>query len=71
MKILVGYDGSKAAENALEVARTHATTFDAEIIIATSLEQGPNLQKEDIETDEEDEKDVSAEPACSTSECSE
>jgi len=49
MKILVGYDGSKAAENALEVARTHATTFDAEVIIVTSLEQGPNLQKEDIE----------------------
>ena len=49
MKILVGYDGSKAAEDALKLAKTHAVAFKAKIIIATALEQGPNLQKEDID----------------------
>jgi len=49
MKILVGYDGSRAAEDALKLAKIHALAFDAEIIIATALEQSPNLQKEDID----------------------
>lgn len=49
MKILVGYDGSKAAEDALNIAIIHANAFNAEVIIATSLEQGPNLEKQEIE----------------------
>ncbi len=49
MKILVGYDGSAAAENALNVAITHARAFDAKVIIARSMKQEPNLRKEDIE----------------------
>jgi nucleotide-binding universal stress UspA family protein len=53
MKILVGYDGSRAAEKALELAQHHANAFSAEIYLLTSLEQGPTLQKDDIEKAED------------------
>jgi nucleotide-binding universal stress UspA family protein len=49
MKILVGYDGSRVAEDALKLAREHARAFGAEVHIVTSLRQGRELQKEDIE----------------------
>jgi nucleotide-binding universal stress UspA family protein len=49
MKILVGYDGSRVAEDALKLAREHARVFKAEIHLLRSLQQGPDLQKEDIE----------------------
>ena len=48
MKILVGYDGSKVAEEAVEMARKHARAFNADIYIVTSLEQSHDLSKEDI-----------------------
>jgi nucleotide-binding universal stress UspA family protein len=49
MKILVGYDGSRVAEDALKLAHEHARVFNADIHLFTSLQQGPELQKEDIE----------------------
>jgi nucleotide-binding universal stress UspA family protein len=49
MKILVGYDGSKVAEDALKLAQKHARVFEADIHLLTSLQQGPELQKDDIE----------------------
>jgi nucleotide-binding universal stress UspA family protein len=49
MKILVGYDGSKVAEEAVDRARKHAKAFNADIYIVTSLEQSHDLAKEDIE----------------------
>ncbi len=49
MKILVGYDGSKVAEDALKMAQKHANAFKGDIFIVTSLEQGHTLQKEDID----------------------
>ena len=49
MKILVGYDGSKVAEDALKLAREHASVFQAEIHLYRSLRQNSGLQKEDIE----------------------
>jgi len=49
MKILVGYDGSKAAEDALALAQKHAKFFNAELNIMTSLLQSPTLSKADIE----------------------
>jgi len=49
MKILVGYEESKVAEAAVRLALKHAQAFGAEIIIVTSLEQGPALKKEDID----------------------
>jgi len=49
MKILVGYDGSRVAEDVLKLAQKHAVAFKAEVYIVTSLEQGPSLKKEDID----------------------
>jgi len=49
MKILVGYDGSKVAEDAMKLAQKHARVFNADIYLLTSLKQGHELQKEDIE----------------------
>jgi nucleotide-binding universal stress UspA family protein len=49
MKILVGYDGSRVAEDTLKLAQEHARVFKADIHLLTSLQQGPELQKEDIE----------------------
>ena len=49
MKILVGYDESKSAENALKLAQKHAKAFNADIYIVTSLEQSPTPKKDDID----------------------
>ncbi len=49
MKILVGYDGSKVAEDALKMAQKHATAVKGVIFIVTSLEQSHTLQKGDID----------------------
>lgn len=49
MKILVGYDGSKVADDVIKLAHKHALAFKAEVHIVTSLEQGPGLKKEDID----------------------
>lgn len=49
MKILVGYDRSKASENALKHAQRHGQAFGAEVHVVTSLEQGAALKKEDID----------------------
>ena len=44
MKILVGYEESKVAEEALKVALRHARVFKAEVFIVTVLEQSRQLQ---------------------------
>ena len=49
MKILVAYDGSNVSEDAVKVAHKHGLAFKADIHIITSLEQGPNLKKENID----------------------
>ena len=49
MKILVGYDGSHRSENALALALDHAKTLKAVVVMVTSLQQSPVLQKIDIE----------------------
>ena len=49
MKILVGYDGSHRSENALALALDHAKTLKAVVVMVTSLQQSPALQKIDIE----------------------
>jgi nucleotide-binding universal stress UspA family protein len=42
MKILVGYDGSNAAMDALKLAAKHAKAFNAQVEVATSLPGGDN-----------------------------
>ena len=49
MKILVGYDGSKVADDVIKLAHLHAKAFKADVYIVTSLEQDPALKKEDID----------------------
>lgn len=49
MKILVGYDELDVDKKALALSQKYATAFKADILIMTSLEQGPTLQKDDIE----------------------
>ena len=49
MKILVGYEESRVADAALNLALKHARAFGADIFIVTSLEQSPALKKEDID----------------------
>ena len=49
MKIMVAYDGSKVSEDAVKLAHKHGQAFNADIYIITSLEQGPDLKKEDID----------------------
>jgi nucleotide-binding universal stress UspA family protein len=53
MKILVGYEESKVAEEALKVALQQARAFNADLFIVTVLEQSRELQKEDIEAAED------------------
>jgi len=40
MKILVGFDGSNSAKDALTLAKKHAAAFSAEVIVVTSLTGG-------------------------------
>jgi nucleotide-binding universal stress UspA family protein len=49
MKILVGYDGSKVAEDAVKLAQKHGHAFKADIYIVNSMEQSPTLKKGDID----------------------
>ena len=49
MKILVGYEESRVADAALNLALKHARAFGADIFIVTSLEQSHELQIDDIE----------------------
>jgi len=48
MKILVGYDGSDAAKEALNVAKKHAKAFNGKIYILTSLVGGTGERAKDI-----------------------
>ncbi len=49
MKIIVGYDGSNSAKEALNLAKTHAKVFDASLDVITSMEKGTEGQREQIE----------------------
>jgi nucleotide-binding universal stress UspA family protein len=49
MKILVGYDGTNAAKEALNLAKEHAKAFGGTVNIVTSMEKGTESQREEIE----------------------
>ena len=49
MKILVGYDGSNSAKDALTLAKKHAVAFDGEVIIVSSLTGGSVTHAVDVE----------------------
>ena len=49
MKILVGYDGSNSAKEAVTLAKKHAAAFNAEVIIITSLTGGSVTHAVEVE----------------------
>ena len=54
MKILVGYDGSNSAKDALALAKKHAAAFDAKVIIVSSLTGGSATHAVEVEHTTED-----------------
>jgi nucleotide-binding universal stress UspA family protein len=53
MKIMVGYDGSKASMRAMELAISHAKAFDGQIVAVASMDRGTENELEDINVLEE------------------
>ena len=49
MNILVGYDGSNSAKDALALAKKHAAAFDAKVIIVASLTGGSVTHAVEVE----------------------
>lgn len=58
MKIMVGYDGSFVAQDALSLAMKHAKVFGAHIDVVTSMIKGTEHQMEDIQKAEQDLKEI-------------
>ena len=54
MKILVGFDGSNSAKDALALAKKHAAAFDAEVTVVTSLTGGSVTHAVEVEHATED-----------------
>jgi nucleotide-binding universal stress UspA family protein len=52
MKILVGFDGSKASIAALKLAAEHAQALDAQLLLVKSMVGGPEVPKKDFENTE-------------------
>ena len=52
MKILVGYDGSNSAKEALNLAKIHAKAFGASVSVVTSMAKGTEGQREEINQSE-------------------
>ena len=49
MKIMVGFDGSKVSEAAVELAAERAPAFGAQIFLVHSMVGGPDVPKRDFE----------------------
>ncbi len=49
MKILVGYDGTNSAKEALNLAKSHAKSFGASIQVVTSMQKGTASERQEIE----------------------
>jgi nucleotide-binding universal stress UspA family protein len=49
VNILVAYDGSKAADNALKLAGRYAGAFGAKVHIVTSMKGGHEVPRDDFE----------------------
>lgn len=71
MKILVGYDGSNSAKDALRLVLSHASRLGASVTVATSMVQGRESDRSEIEKAESglkwaEEKAQEAGVACTT-----
>ncbi len=49
---MVGFDGSKVSEAAIELAAKHAQTFGAQIFLVQSMVGGPEVPKRDFQNNE-------------------
>ena len=49
MKILVGYDGTNSAKEALNLAKSHAKAFGASVDVVTSMQKGTESGRKFIE----------------------
>jgi nucleotide-binding universal stress UspA family protein len=49
MKVLVGYDGSNVAREAMSTAEKHAVAFNGEILLVHSMVGGPGVLREEFE----------------------
>jgi nucleotide-binding universal stress UspA family protein len=49
MKILVGYDGTNSAKEALNLAKSHAKVFGASVEVVTSMQKGTESGRKFIE----------------------
>lgn len=49
MKIVVGYDGTNSAKEALNLAKVHAKAFNASVDVVTSMQKGTESEREEIE----------------------
>jgi nucleotide-binding universal stress UspA family protein len=49
MKILVGYDGTNSAKEALNLAKAHAKGFGASVEVITSMQRGTESERKAIE----------------------
>jgi nucleotide-binding universal stress UspA family protein len=54
MNILVGYDGSNSAKDALTLAKKHAGAFAGKVTVATSLTGGSATHAQEVEQATED-----------------
>lgn len=54
MKIMVGYDQSNVAKEALKQAKKHAKAFDAQVYVVRSLAQSREMKLEDIQKAEQE-----------------
>ncbi len=52
MRIVVGYDGSNSAKEALQVAKKYAKAFKGSVDVVTSMEKGTEDRQADIESAE-------------------
>jgi len=49
MKLVVGYDGTNSAKEALNLAKSHAKVFGASVEVVTSMQKGTESERKDIE----------------------
>jgi len=54
MKILVGYDGSQCARDALKLAAEHARAFKAQVVVAATVDTASITYEADVNNAKED-----------------
>jgi nucleotide-binding universal stress UspA family protein len=52
MKIMICYDGSNVAKDAMELAKQRAKALDGQIYLVRSMEGGPDVPKQDFDNAE-------------------